>query len=202
MEGAWTLRWGYSSAALEVARALGATDPPLALSLRGSVRAAQGDPRFLEDYRRALEVAEAQGLGVERARIWSNYAGDLGLVAGPRRSLEEYGEEFAFEVSLGLGFNVARANRVVTLVCAGDWDEALQEAAEVERDFLQSAGNASDLLMMCLVSFLPLIWRGADVDALQPLTELLRRRRAAAPPPGSVLGSVARRHRDRRARPR
>ena len=118
-------------------------------ALRGSIRGTQGDPGFLEDYRRALEVAETQGLGVERARIWGNFALDIGLVEGPRRSLEEYERVHAFEVQLGSALGYARDNRVVALVCAGDWDEALREAAELERDFAASHSATSGTSSSC-----------------------------------------------------
>jgi class 3 adenylate cyclase/tetratricopeptide (TPR) repeat protein len=152
---------------LEVARELGEPEPPLALALHGAVRASQGDRGFLEDYRRALEVAEAQGLGVERARIWGNYVFDLCLTEGPRRSLEEWAHALDFCTSRGLASIIGyqRANMVVTLVCAGDWDEALRESAEVEREFLEAAGNAADLLLMRILRYLPLVWRGEDADA-------------------------------------
>ena len=151
---------------LEVARELGVPEPPLALSLRGSTRGLQGDPGFLEDYRRALEIAEMQGLGIERARIWGNFAMDIGFVEGPRRCLEEYERVFAFEVQLGSALGYARDNRVVALVCAGDWDEALREAHELESDFAaRTLGGLRDLLLVRLLSLLPLIWRGADAEA-------------------------------------
>ena len=165
--------------ALEVARELGVPEPPLALSLRGSIRGTQGDPGFLEDYRRALAVAEMRGLGIERARIWGNFAMDIGLVEGPRRSLEEYERVLAFEVQLGSALGYARDNRVVALVCAGDWDEALREANELERDFLaRSLGGLRDLLLVHLVRLLPLVWRGADAEVrkyLSPTVDEARR---------------------------
>jgi len=164
---------------LEVARELGVPEPPLALSLRGSIRGSQGDPGFLEDYRRALEIAETQGLGIERARIWGNLALDIGLVEGPRRSLEEYERVFAFEAPLGLALGYARDNRVVALVCVGDWDEALREANQLERDFAErSLGGVRDLLLVRLLRLLPLVWRGTDAEVrvhLSPVVDEARR---------------------------
>ena len=129
--------------ALEVARELGAPEPALALGLRASVRSNQGDPGFIDAYRPALDAAEAQGLGIDRARVWGNYAIEISLVEGPRRSLEEFARLLDFEVSRGLVSWLVgdRATRVVMLVCAGDWDEALREAAAVELDFVQTAGH-------------------------------------------------------------
>ncbi len=164
---------------LEAARELGVPEPPLALSLRGSIRGSEGDAGFLEDYRRALELAETQGLGIERARIWGNFALDIGLVEGPRRSLEEYERVLAFEVQLGSALGYARDNRVVALVCAGDWDEALREANELENDFAaRSLGGVRDLLLVRLLRLLPLVWRGADAEVskyLSPTVDEARR---------------------------
>ncbi len=169
---------------LEVARELGATEPPLALSFLGTLRAAHGDPGFQEDYRRALEVAEAQGLGVERARIWGNYVFDLCLTEGPRRSLEEWADALDFCTSRGLTSIIGyqRANLLGILVCAGDWDEALRESAEVEREFLGTAGSAADLLLMRMFICLPLVWRGEDAEArvgLRAMVDETRRTGAA-----------------------
>ncbi len=157
----------------EVARTLGGPEPPLALSLRGSARAAQGDPRFLEDYRRALEVAEMQGLGIERGRIWCNYALDIGLIEGPLRSLEELDRVLDFAAALGMIAGWARVNRLWALVFAGEWGEALREATELERDVLQWAGVASQLAPMGLIRYLPLVWRGADEEVLLRLSAAL-----------------------------
>ena len=134
--------------ALEVARELGAPEPALALGLRASVRSNQGDPGFVDAYRSALDAAEAQGLGMDRARVWGNYAIEIEPRWGPRRSLEEFSRLFDFDVSRGLVSMLVsdHANRVVILICAGDWDEALREAAAVELDFVQTAGIAEDLL--------------------------------------------------------
>ena len=157
--------------ALEVARELGAPEPPLALSLRGSVRAARGDPGFVEDYRRALASAEAQGLGSDRARILGNFAADIGLVEGPRRSLAEYARAFDFAASRGMSEHLAffRALRVAALFGAGEWDEALREAADVEFEFVGSAGSTADLVWMRLLRLLLLVWRGAGEDARRQL---------------------------------
>ena len=161
--------------ALEVAHELGAPEPALALGLSGSVRIAQGDLGFVDDYRRALDAAEAQGLGIDRARIWGNYAVEISLVEGPRRSLEEFARLLDFDVSRGLVSWLVgdRADRVMILVCAGDWDEALREAAAVELDFSESAANTADLLIMRLLTSLPLVWRGADADARRGLSPAL-----------------------------
>ena len=180
--------------ALEVARELGAPEPPLALSLRGSIRAARSDlAGFLEDYRRALEVAEAKGLGVERARIWGNYQDQLCLTEGARRSLEEWGHLRDFCVSRGLtsilGFQ--RANRVIVLICAGDWDEALRESADVEREFLEGAGSAADLLGMRILGYLPLAWRGEEAEARVGLQAAVADARRTGAPNDLRYGLIA-----------
>jgi class 3 adenylate cyclase/tetratricopeptide (TPR) repeat protein len=151
--------------ALEAARECGAPEPPLALGLRGAVRAGLGDPGFIDDYRRALDLAEAQDLGSDRARIWGNYANDIDFIEGPQRSLKEHALVIDFAISRGLVEHAAfqRVSRVITLVFAGEWDEARREMTAVEREFAQSAGNASDLLMVRVIGSLPLAWRGADV---------------------------------------
>jgi class 3 adenylate cyclase/tetratricopeptide (TPR) repeat protein len=162
---------GVFERALEVARELGAPEPPLALGLLGSVRCLQGDPGFLEDARRALDLAEAQGLGIERARIWGNYADEIIYVEGPRRGLEEHQGMLDLEVSRALVelADLQRANRVAALVCGGSWDEALREAAAIELDHLQSGGSAWHLVNMRFLRLLPLVWRGAQAEAEERL---------------------------------
>src|SRR5947209_4920883 len=74
--------------AIKLATALGLPAPARALELRGSARFALGDAGGLDDTRRALEAALAQGLGRETALLYNNLAEDLGRAQGPRAQLE------------------------------------------------------------------------------------------------------------------
>ena len=152
--------------ALEAARQIGVPEPALALNLRGSVRGDLGMPGCLADFRRSLELARRQGLGVERGRVWFNYCSFLGLQEGPRRALEEYALFYDFAASRGLAsiVGISRSQHVEFLVYAGRWDEALDEA-----DMVESAPDelvdASDVLFMRQMRLLVLSWKGErEVD--------------------------------------
>ena len=157
-----------------LSRDMGGPEPALALCLRGAVRADEGDPRFLDDYRRAMAAAEDQGLSVDRARVWLNFAHDVGLTEGPRRSLEEYEGGLSFATQRGLTslVQLARAVRVEPLVFAGRWEDALSEMDELESLAGGAAGGGSgdgELIDVRLRVLLPLLWLGREDEARRRL---------------------------------
>ncbi|MBN2204187.1 MAG: AAA family ATPase, partial [Thermoleophilia bacterium] len=179
--------------ALAVACEIDAPEPALALCLRGMLRAELGDDGFMEDLRRALEAAEAQGLGTERSRIWDNYAYIAAVVLGPRRSLEECDRALEFQVSRGLPLlmGCACSRRVYALVYAGEWEAVMRLASKAERDPVVSRSSWV-LLETRLARLLVLAWRGASDEALRELAPALddARARIDETPYGLMVGAV------------
>ena len=184
--------------AIAIARDMGGPEPALALCLRGVVRAFTGDPRYLDDYRRAMAAAEDQGLSIDRARVWLNFAYDVGLTAGPQRSLEEYDGALSFASQRGLTSMVlyGRAVRVEPLVYAGRWEDALGEMDDLESVFAGAAGDSSELLWGRRLVLLPLLWRGRVDETRRRLERAQVQSDAAAPagdaPLAAVVGAIAR----------
>jgi predicted ATPase/class 3 adenylate cyclase len=83
--------------AVEVAAELGLPVSARALGFRGCARFALGQAAGLEDMRRALEAATAQGLGREAAVLYHNLAVSLCRAEGPRAAWElaQQGTAFA-----------------------------------------------------------------------------------------------------------
>jgi class 3 adenylate cyclase/tetratricopeptide (TPR) repeat protein len=78
----------FAERAVELAAELGLPVPARALGFRGGARFALGRAAGLEDMRRALEAATAQGLGREAAVVYHNLGVSLGRAEGPRASWE------------------------------------------------------------------------------------------------------------------
>ena len=132
-----------AAGAVEVCRLLGLPDPALALHCQGDARLSLGDFGGIEDLKRAIAAARAQGLGVERARIEVNYAGPVFSLEGARavyRTLAE-GSEFARSHGLGAYIMSYRAALIACLRDLGEWDRALQEAVEI-LPALEKSGDA------------------------------------------------------------
>jgi tetratricopeptide (TPR) repeat protein len=165
-----------------LSRDLGGPEPALALCLRGAVRASKGDPRFLDDYRRAMSAAQDQGLSIDRARVWLNFAYDIGLTEGPRRSLEEYERALSFATQRGLTSLVhyAHAIRVEPLVFAGRWDDALSEMDELESLVASAAGAGDVLVDGRRIVLLPLLWLGREGEARRRLERIQAENASAA----------------------
>ena len=72
-----------AAGAIEVCRLLELPDPALALHCQGDARLTLGDLGGIEDLKRAIAAARAQGLGVERATIEVNYAGPISHSRAP-----------------------------------------------------------------------------------------------------------------------
>src|SRR5499427_4530069 len=74
--------------AVELAAQLGLPLPARALGFRGCARFALGEAAGLDDMRRALEAATAQGLGREAAVLYYNLSASLVRAQGPRAEWE------------------------------------------------------------------------------------------------------------------
>jgi predicted ATPase len=83
--------------AVELAAKLGLPVPARALGFRGCARFALGEAAGLDDMRRALEAAIAQGLGREAAVLYYNLSASLVRAEGPRAEWElaQQGTAFA-----------------------------------------------------------------------------------------------------------
>jgi predicted ATPase/class 3 adenylate cyclase len=78
----------FAERAIELAAKLGLPAPARALGFYGCARFALGQAAGLEDMRRALEAATAQGLGREAAVLYLNLAASLVRAEGPRATWE------------------------------------------------------------------------------------------------------------------
>jgi tetratricopeptide (TPR) repeat protein len=87
----------FAGRAVELADKLGLPVPARALGFYGCARFALGQAAGLEDMRRALEAATAQGLGRETAVLYLNLAASLVRAEGPRAAweLSQQGAAFA-----------------------------------------------------------------------------------------------------------
>ena len=139
-EAATRMLWGEDRQAIEnagralaLAAQLGMPEPARAAGLRGSARVSLGDAGGLEDMRKALEAATAQGLGRDVAILYNNQAEAMWLVEGPRQrlGLAREGARFAKrrgidEVALWLDTNAVSA-----LVDLGALEQAMSLAEEL-----------------------------------------------------------------------
>ena len=92
----------FAERAVELAAELGLPVPARALGFRGGARFALGRAAGLEDMRRALEAATAQGLGREAAVVYHNLGVSLGRAEGPRASWELAQQGIAFAQRHGI----------------------------------------------------------------------------------------------------
>jgi tetratricopeptide (TPR) repeat protein len=88
--------------AVELAAELGLPVPARALGFRGCAQFALGRAAGLEDIRRALEAATAQGLGREAAVLYHNLGVSLGRAEGPRAAWELAQQGIAFAQRHGI----------------------------------------------------------------------------------------------------
>jgi class 3 adenylate cyclase/tetratricopeptide (TPR) repeat protein len=132
----------FANRAISLAEQLNLAEPVRALGFRGGARAVLGDAAGLEDMRRALDGARAQGLGRETVLIQNHLSEVLWPIKGPRARLEVLQESAAFAERRGLEEYVLTiaAWRVETLVNLGSYEEALALAV----DLLPRLENAED----------------------------------------------------------
>jgi class 3 adenylate cyclase/tetratricopeptide (TPR) repeat protein len=135
-----------SDRAIAMASDLGIPEPARAIEGGGLARLSAGDPRGLDDVRRALELAKAQGLGREVDVIHFNLADAVGSLSGPAEKLELDREGFAMAVGRGdAEFAMSFRQAIVSaLTDLGSWDEALTLAESVKED-LERASEFWDL---------------------------------------------------------
>jgi class 3 adenylate cyclase/tetratricopeptide (TPR) repeat protein len=157
--------------AIALAEELDLPEPARALGFRGGSRIYLGDARGHEDMRRALEAANAQGLGREVALLHNNLAEILWPIEGPRARLEAHREGVAFAERRGIQeFVFATAAGIVdALVHLG----SNEEATALARDLGPRLEEAEDVAMLLYVRSAQvhlLTRRGEHAEAV-PLAE-------------------------------
>ena len=153
--------------ALTLASELGLDRPARALGFRGMARAALGDPRGLEDYREAIDLAIQAGQGREVALLHNNLGVDLWSFEGPSVSLEVLNEGIAYAEARGLTemLDLLIQSTLDALVDTGEHDKALEIAAGMTSR-LEAKGDVLTLIVLRAVQarINALRGRAADVD--------------------------------------
>ena len=159
--------------AIELCDRLGLPEFGGALMVRGLARLDLGDLGGLEDCERAVATVRAQGLGIGRAVIETNYALFIATVRGARVALDAMGEVLEFASRHGLEAYVlsSRAALVEPLRVMGEWDRALAQAADVV-SALDETEDVWDLLFLRTQQALILACRGETDEAATFLTWL------------------------------
>ncbi len=135
--------------ALDLNDALGLSLSAAPLGWRGAARLDAGDLGGLEDYHRALEEAKKQGLPEETALILFNSSTAEFALNGAARALELQLEGLELSKHHGIDYFVlaSRALLVETYANLGEWQRAMQHAAEVIPD-LEHAHDVIDLVLV------------------------------------------------------
>jgi class 3 adenylate cyclase/tetratricopeptide (TPR) repeat protein len=160
----------WADKALQLARELRLEEPHRALDFRGSARVYLGNIEGLDEQRRALELAIDRGRGRDAAIFYNNLVADLEPLQGPATALEKALEGIAFSERRGIRelADPMAASSLDLLIALGRWDEALQEAHELESRLDPS--DAWSLRQICAAQAQVFMLRGAVKDAL-PLAE-------------------------------
>jgi class 3 adenylate cyclase/tetratricopeptide (TPR) repeat protein len=116
--------------ALVIAERLGLPPPPTAFEWRSEARAALGDERWREDFRRAMAEGEAQGVGASIIRLYHNRWHILASDCGPAAAMAALEESEELAVRLGSEYwsLAGRRGAVCVRFAAGEWDLACREA--------------------------------------------------------------------------
>jgi class 3 adenylate cyclase/tetratricopeptide (TPR) repeat protein len=130
--------------ALVLAAELGLAEPPHALGVRGAARASLGDRLGLEDQRRALALALAQGQGRVAAIAYNNLAYVSWQYDGPQVALEACREGIDFCERRGIAEVALTIAGMSTIFLAerGLAEQALAEAGPVA-ERMQAAGDVA-----------------------------------------------------------
>ena len=125
------IRW--AGRALALARDLGLPESVQALGVLGGSRSAIGDPRGLDDMRRAIELGHARGEGRHTAVIYNNLGIELFVSEGPAVAIPSFREGIAFAHQCGISeIEVyARGSSLGVLFEHGDWQAISSECREL-----------------------------------------------------------------------
>jgi class 3 adenylate cyclase len=173
--------------AIDLSVQLGTQVPVEALGFLGGARCDLGDAGGIDDCRRALVAAEAQGLALEAANISCNLGVSVFGLDGPRAALEIHREGLDSARRRGMGFLV-RAFRMQVLddlVWVGEWDQASAEAMDLAQE-LELEANEFDLMLVWGQQVMVHWWR--DEFPVTPLADALAEHLAGTDQP--VLAAV------------
>jgi class 3 adenylate cyclase/tetratricopeptide (TPR) repeat protein len=137
----------HADRALALAAQLGLPEPARARGFRGAARDSLGDAGGLEDMRKALKAATAQGLGRDVAILYNNLAEDTWRVEGPRQrlGLAREGARFAKRRGIDEVALYLDSAAVGALVDVGSLAEAMRVAEELTPR-LEETGNVLTLI--------------------------------------------------------
>ena len=135
--------------AIEICELLRLPEPAIALHCRGDARLTLGDLDGFEDYERAVAAARAQGLGRERATIEGNRVAWVFALEGPRAACRATVEVMKFARRHGLETYAmnGRTLLIAGLRDAGEWDRALEEAADI-LSLIETDDDVADALYL------------------------------------------------------
>jgi tetratricopeptide (TPR) repeat protein len=177
--------------ALVLAEELGLPRPARPLGVRGYARADLGDPGGLEDFRRAIVLADDAGQGREGALLLGNLAYKLWLMEGPVAALGVIRENMAFEKVRGLtdGAESTKAFALDLLFDIGEIDDVV---AGVAGFGLEASGDVFASLIVRAVQA-RVAWLCGGEDVARVLDRLERDARDTADPDSIIngLGSSA-----------
>jgi class 3 adenylate cyclase len=158
-----------SDQGLAMAAQLGLPEPARALGFRGAARAEQGDSGGLEDLRKALELAETEGLSREAAVIRNNLGEVLWPIEGPRANLESRraGSEFARSRGMESWELVFEIGAAEALVAMGLWDEATTLGMELMPRLVAARDAAA--LLSARSAIMTVLTRRGDYREATPL---------------------------------
>ena len=156
-------------------------EPMEAFSARGSLRRDLGDAKGIEDHRRALETAEARGVGHSCCAFSANLGEYMSPYEGPAAALavHDAGLELARTRHDEMAECFCRAVRFLDLVLAGRWDEAAAEAPRLDQH-LQAREDIWDLQLVRATAGLLHVWRG-DAHAADEMTAWAEERSRSSP---------------------
>ena len=157
--------------AIAMCMLLGLPEPAAALGWVATARSELGDAGALVDFQRAIEVAEAQGLGVDLTRLYDYYGFSVRGFRGPQAAVEVHntGLEIARRRGIQGSVMALSVDLVTDRAFSGEWDEALSAAAELAPQ-LQEAEDVFNLLALRPVQTLLLLRRG-EVDQVAHILE-------------------------------
>ena len=161
-----------------------------AFGYRGGARCDRGDAGGLDDYRDALEVAKARGLGYDAAVLSFNFATSLSLFQGPPAALRLRREGLKAARRRGIEQGVLALSMALVddLLWSGAWDEALDAVAELVPN-LEETGDVRDLLWVRADQLLILAARGEHAEA-EPLLGWTEEQAAATEEPSAAACSL------------
>jgi class 3 adenylate cyclase/tetratricopeptide (TPR) repeat protein len=155
--------------ALALAGELGLEEPAKALGYLALGRCWLGDGGGVDDFRRALSLALAQGRGWETSVLYNNLAVSLWAIEGPAASVAMFRQGIEFGTARGIADSVriSRAEMLDEQVDLGAWDEVLGQSAELEEG-AEATWSVPVLADMRRARVRVLLMRG-EAEAAMPL---------------------------------